>query len=275
MVQYLLGQLPEEEQAELERRYLADDILFEELLATEDDLRDSYARGELSSADRKTFEQRLLTASYQRREQGFALTLCRYFGQTDRRVGPLAQLMTQWKSLLRVLAGQHSIVLVPALSVAILVLVVGSWWLGRRRAQPPQLSTAPTQTASPRAAAHRGEPEPDRRTIAIVLSRGLARGSEKESKSIVIPPEVSQVRLEARVEVSYPRYEAVLQTAESKRIWGKGDLESQAFPEGKRIVLSISSSLLPTGDYILTVRGLPSAGSPETVAEYSFRIGKR
>ena len=39
MAQYLLGQLPEEDQAELERRYLADDSLFEELLAIEDDLR--------------------------------------------------------------------------------------------------------------------------------------------------------------------------------------------------------------------------------------------
>ena len=47
MQQYLLGRLPEEAEAELERRYLADDALFEELLAIEDDLRDAYVRGEL------------------------------------------------------------------------------------------------------------------------------------------------------------------------------------------------------------------------------------
>ena len=111
--------------------------------------------------------------------------------------------------------------------------------------------------------------------IAVVLSRGLVRGNEEGSKPLVIPPEVSQVRLEARVEVDYPRYEAVLQTAESKRIWSKGDLEAQAFPGGKRVLLYIPSSLLPPGDYILTLRWLPTAGSPETVAEYSFRIGKR
>jgi hypothetical protein len=99
--------------------------------------------------------------------------------------------------------------------------------------------------------------------------------NEEGSKPLVIPPEVSQVRLEARVEVNYPRYEAELQTAESKRIWSKGDLEAQAFPGGKRILLYLSSSLLPPGDYILTLRGLPTAGSPETVAEYAFRIGKK
>jgi hypothetical protein len=110
--------------------------------------------------------------------------------------------------------------------------------------------------------------------MAVVLSRGLVRGNEEGSKPLVIPPEVSQVRLEARVEVNYPRYEAELQTAESKRIWSKGDLKAQAFPGGKRILLYLSSSLLSPGDYILTLRGLPTAGSPETVAEYAFRIGK-
>ena len=60
MQQYLLGRLPEEEEAELERRYLADDALFEELLAIEDDLRDAYVRGELSMPDHDAFQQRLL-----------------------------------------------------------------------------------------------------------------------------------------------------------------------------------------------------------------------
>ena len=279
MAQYLLGQLPEEEQAELERRYLADDTLFEELLAIEDDLRDAYVRGELSRPDREAFEQRLLTAPSQRQEQEFARTLCRYLGETGSRVGPLAQLVAKWKSLLRALGAQPRMVLVPALSATILLLMVGGWWLGRRSAQPLQLPPAPTQAASGRApdaaVPTKGEQEPEARTMAVVLSRGLVRGNDEQSKPLVIPPEVSQVRLEARVEVDYPRYEAVLQTAESKRIWSKGDLEAQAFPGGKRILLYLSSSLLPPGDYILTVRGLPTAGSPETVAEYPFRIGKR
>jgi hypothetical protein len=163
------------------------------------------------------------------------------------------------------------------LSLSLVILMTGSWWLGRRSVQLSQLPPAPHQTPSGNvlgtAAPAAGEQEPEARTIAVVLSRGLVRGNEEQSKPLVIPPEVSQVRLEARVEVNYPRYEAVLQTAESKRVWSKRDLEAQAYPGGKRIVLSLSSSLLPPGDYILTLRGLPSAGSPETVAEYAFRVG--
>jgi hypothetical protein len=166
---------------------------------------------------------------------------------------------------------------VLVISLSLVILTVGGWWLGRRSVQPLQLPTAPSQTASGNApgtaAPTSGEQEPEARTIAVVLSRGLVRGNEGGSKPLVIPPEVSQVRLEARVEVDYPRYEAVLQTAESKRVWSKGDLEAQAFPGGKRILLYLSSTLFPPGDYILTLRGLPTAGSPETVAEYAFRVG--
>ena len=168
--------------------------------------------------------------------------------------------------------------LLPVLSLSLVILMAGSWWLGRRSVRPLQLPPAQPQTASGNApgavAPTAGEQEPEARTIAVVLSRGLVRGNEEQSKPLVIPPEVSQVRLEARVEVNYPRYEAVLQTAESKRIWSGGDLEAQVFPGGKRILLDVSSSLLPHGDYILTVRGLPAAGSPETVAEYAFRVRK-
>lgn len=163
---------------------------------------------------------------------------------------------------------------IPVLSLTLLILMAGSWWLGRRSVRLQPLPSArsqnvPTGSAAPTAE----EQEPDTKTLAVVLSRGLVRGNEEGSKPLVIPPKVNQVRLEARVEVDYPHYEAVLQTAESKQIWSKGNLEAQAFPGGKRILLYMSSSLLPPGDYILIVHGLPTAGSPETVAEYSFRVG--
>jgi hypothetical protein len=98
------------------------------------------------------------------------------------------------------------------------------------------------------------------------------RGGEQKSRPVVILPDVRRVRLEARFEGDYPSYEAVLQTAENKRIWSKGNLKDRPFPGGKRILFELSSSLLPTGDYILTLRGIPAAGSPETVAEYTFRV---
>jgi hypothetical protein len=285
MAQYLLGQLSEQEQAELERQYLMDDALFEELLAIEDELRDTYARGELSRAARQAFEQRLLILPHQKEKQKFARTLRQHLVQAGTPAGPLAHVIAKWKSLLRILGAQPRTVLIPALSTTLVVLVVGSWWLVRRGMQSSRNAPATTSTASglpgqahePQPQTSNPAPEREASTVAFVLTPGLIRGGVRESSPLVIPAGVSRVRLEARVGVDgdYSNYEAVLQTAENKRIWSEENLNAQTFPGGKKIFLDLSSSLLPPGDYILTLRGLTVAGRPETVAEYAFRVGER
>lgn len=56
---YLLGRLPEEERDALELRLLTDDDTYRAVLAAEDELLDAYARGELSAADRRAFDEHL------------------------------------------------------------------------------------------------------------------------------------------------------------------------------------------------------------------------
>jgi hypothetical protein len=283
MAQYLLGQLSEQEQAELEKRYLADDSCFEELLAVEDDLRDAYVRSELSKTDREAFEQQLLSAPRQKQKQGFARALRERLLQSAAPNRQTPHLFLKRNSLLRVLKTQSRLVLIPAMSLILAILIMGIWWLGRKSVQPLQTRNAsgavapttgpPTNQAPPVQTQRSPEsPEPEGGTIAVVLSPGLVRGGDQNSRTVVISPDVSRVRLEARFEGDYPSYEAVLQTAENKRIWSEGSLKLQTFRGGKRVLLYISSSLLQPGDYILTLRGLPAAGNPETVAEYSFRV---
>jgi hypothetical protein len=283
MVQYLLGQLSEQEQAELERQYLVDDALFEALLAIEGELRDTYARGMLSRADRQAFEQRLLILPHQKEKQKFAQTLRQYLAQEGTPAGALAHVIAKWNSLLRILGAQPRTVLIPVLSVTLVVLVGGSWWLVRKGMQSSRNAPATTSTASappgqapePQLQTSTHAPEQEAGTVAFVLTPGLIRGGVQESRPLVIPAGVSRVRLETRFDGDYSSYEAVLQTAEDKRIWSEGNLNAEIFPGGKRVFLDLSTSLLPPGDYILTLRGLTVSGRPETVAEYAFRVDKR
>ncbi len=275
MAQYLLGQLPEQEEAELERRYLADDTQFEELLAVEDDLRDAYARGELAGPDREAFEQRLLTLPQQRQKQEFARTFRQYLLQAGSPARPLTHRAFMWERLLRVLGARPQTILIPAFSAALVILIVSGWWLERRSARPPATGALPGQAPEAQALKLPQVQPPGAKTLAVVLTPGLARGGE-ESRPLVIPPEVGRVRFEARFEGDYPRYHVVLETVEGRQVWSsEGNLEAQAFPGGKRVFLDLSSSMLPPGDYILTVRGLPASGSAETVAEYAFRVENR
>jgi hypothetical protein len=272
MVKYLLRQLPEQEQVEFEARYLSDDACFEELLAIEDELRDAYARGELSGRDRDAFEQRLLATPQQRQTQEFARSLRQRVAKVsgasaDRRESRVAK----WKSRVWYFATHHRIVLVPALSATFLLLVAAGWWLGYRSRRSPAsapVATTPQTQSPPRQ-------QQEREVVAFVLTPGPVRGSEPGLASLVIPPGVSRVRLEARFEGDYPSYEAILQTAENKRVWTARNLKAQASRDGKSVFIDISSSLISPGDYILTLRGVPAMGAPETAAEYAFRVAKR
>lgn len=274
MTQYLLGQLPEHEEAEMERRYLADDTLFEELLATEDDLRDAYVRGELSAPDCEAFEQRLLALPQQRQRQEFARTLRQCLLETGGPAQPLTHRESRWEWLRRALGAQRQRVLVPALSAALAVLITGGWWLQHRRVPRPTTGPVPGQVPEAQAPKLPKVHEGQTVTFAVTLAPGLVRGAE-ESKSVVIPPEATRVRFEARFEGDYPRYEALVETVEGRQVWSEGNLQAETFLSGKRIFLDLSSRLLAPGDYILAVRGLPASGAAETVAEYAFRVSKR
>jgi hypothetical protein len=280
MVQYLLGHLSEQDQIELEREYLADDALFDELLAIEDDLRDTYDRGELSVEDRTAFEQRLLAAPQQKEKQELARSLRQHLSKSRSQSVSSPGLLAKRKSFFRNLIESRRLALAPVASVALMLLIAGSWWLGHRRAQPGQSSNAPGITqpsARPEApvAATSQSQGPETKTLALVLTPGSVRSTEGESSTLVIPPDVAHVRLEARFAGDYPHYQATIQTAEGKGVWSQGNLAADEFSVGKRVFLNVPSTLLPTNDYILTIRGLPAAGNPETVAEYAFRVTKR
>ena len=66
--QYLLGDMPAEEESELEAAFFRDSELLARVELARDDLADDYAARRLSDADRRKFESRLL-ASDEGREQ--------------------------------------------------------------------------------------------------------------------------------------------------------------------------------------------------------------
>ena len=56
-VRYLLGMSPSADREQVELQYFADDDAFEDMLATEDELIDAYARSELTDEERRRFEE--------------------------------------------------------------------------------------------------------------------------------------------------------------------------------------------------------------------------
>ena len=75
LAQYLSGQVSQEERTELEDRYFADDDLFEEIVAVENELIDLYVQGKLTALEMKQCETCLLTTAERRQQIEFARSL--------------------------------------------------------------------------------------------------------------------------------------------------------------------------------------------------------
>ncbi len=72
---YLLGELSEEQQVEIEDRAFEDKDYLASITAVENDLIDEYVRGELSGAQRQRFEKRFLASAERRKRVEFARAL--------------------------------------------------------------------------------------------------------------------------------------------------------------------------------------------------------
>jgi hypothetical protein len=75
IAQYLLGELPEEQQVEIEDRAFADKEYLASITAVENDLIDEYVRNELSESERRRFESRFLVSAERRKRVAFAKAL--------------------------------------------------------------------------------------------------------------------------------------------------------------------------------------------------------
>jgi len=64
---YLLGNLPEEEQRQVEEQFLSNDQRYDQILALEDELFYDYTQNKLSPGEREQFEKRFLSSEHNRK----------------------------------------------------------------------------------------------------------------------------------------------------------------------------------------------------------------
>ncbi len=132
IARYLLGDLPEEEQARLEDRAFSDRDYMRNIVAVESDLIDEYVRGGLSDSERLSFEHRFLVSAERQRKVEFARSLAnvipRATAEYSSRPAMVLRPVLWWNSFITFLRGLN-----PAfkfsMAAAALTLVIGLSWL--------------------------------------------------------------------------------------------------------------------------------------------------
>lgn len=128
---YLLGELPEDEQVEIEDRAFSDKDYLASITAVENDLIDEYVRGELSTADRQRFETRFLASAERRKRVEFATALRTVVSESPIPEKKLVPNIPRWSwrdSLYAFINGLNPAARL-ALVAATILLIVGAAWL--------------------------------------------------------------------------------------------------------------------------------------------------
>ena len=130
IAQYLLGELPEEQQVEIEDRAFSDKDYLASITAVENDLIDEYVRGELSAAARQRFETRFLASAERRKRVEFARALRTVVSESAAPERKPIRDVPKWSwrdSLYAFLSGLNPAARLAFVAAAILLIVVAAW----------------------------------------------------------------------------------------------------------------------------------------------------
>lgn len=270
--EYLLGQLPGEQQSHFEERLLTDDEVFQELEIVEDELVDEYLRDELTPAARAGFESHFMAAPAHREKLTFARAFRKSLtnkvglpGQApspaqsaEPRVGdasgmeaPPVRPPGRKKSWFEFF-GIRNPALGYATAAALVLVVVGISWVVWRRAS---------------------EPRDPGRVLSVVLTTGLTRDVSEGPRKVLVSADTDTLRLQLIIpDNRYQSYEAALVASDGVELTTKSNLITGAVDDQSTVIFDVPADLVPPGDYRVKLSGFNAEGRAESLASYSFRV---
>ena len=245
LAEFLLGQLPSDEQAELEEKVFVDDDFEEQLDATADDLIHAYLQGGLSADDRAAFETHFLTLLRHRDRFAFLRDLL----SAVERTAATPRAARAWPAW-----GLWAAAAVLAAVAA--VLLMRPQPQGPQQAedlpQPPLAATPSAGPSPPEAPPPSPSARPSRNGAREIVR--LARQTATSPAEVRLASATRTVRVEVPVEKDGPAaYDAVLRDARGSQVW-RAEGVSPESEEGP-LLLDIPARLLASGDYQLQVEG--------------------
>jgi anti-sigma factor RsiW len=301
LVRYVLGELPEAHRDRIAREAEADDSLRATLTEVENDLIDSYARGDLSATEREQVEKHLL-ASPEGREH---LEVARLLMDPVLRGEIVASVpmpdrtarsysAESWRPPARVSRRSFVLVLTAAAGLVGAAILLGVATYGprtqRNRIQAEQ-PTPPERpgvgpTAQRDGAQARGPTAGDLRpaatlpsaTVSILVIPSVAREAEdaRDVNRLTIGRQVSEVVLELDLRRDpLSNYDVAVETAEGRVARRVAGIRSETGPgDRRRLMVRVPSRVLQPGGYVVTVSGKDALGNPQVIESYSLSVSR-
>jgi hypothetical protein len=296
LVKYLLGNLTEGEQVQVEDRAFADVDYLGALEAAETDLIDAYVRGELSQSDRRSFELRFLTSPQRRSKLEFARALAPIVAESKVRESPVAR----WRSLLSVFRRWTPAFQFAAGIVALIWISGGAWLVFENAAVRSrvvaleaqrrdfevaeqrlrqQLSKEQSRASSLAAQSQNRQPSeagPGPLVASLVLLPGLARAQTRIERLVLSPSvQIAHIQIQLESRDDYPRFRAELRTRSGEEVLFRSNLVRRRTGSSYAVSFDVPASALAVGEYELTLKGMATDRASEEVGYYYFGVQKR
>src|SRR5215217_811963 len=267
---YLLGELPEEQQVQIEDRAFSDKDYLATITTVENDLIDEYVRGELSAADRQRFESRFLASAERRKRVEFAKALRTVVSAApEKNVVPTATGWSWRESLYAFFNGLNPAARLAFAAVAILV-VAGAALLFvetlRLRRQVTQLQAERKRNAELNARLDQEKqqreqtdeslrqltetpeaknPAPPPMIASLTLLPGLSRGGGQKP-TLDLSNDARLVRLQIGIdpEEQYKSYAVELRTLAGRQVWNRENLAARARRGTRAVGLTLPATVL-------------------------------
>ena len=286
--------MPEQEAIEFEAQYFSDDDLFEEMTSVENELIDSFVRGELAPRETQGFQEGYLTSQGRHSNVAFAKALSGHLSDATQTSVPLAQPLPSKVGSLPFWQLRPGRVAFAAIGMTALIVI--SWLavdnlrlrrdVNQLRAQQSASQQREQDLRQQLVTLNRQQPKitgaqtPEQQSrstevVSLVLVPGIQRTSG-EPKVLLLSQATRRVRLQLLLEHDdYSSYRASVETSEGIRIWQKNGLASQPASESRAINLDLPAQILKSGECLVRLAGATSQGQIEDVADYHFNVANR
>ena len=314
ITRYLLGDLPEAQQVEIEDRAFADKEYLGLVTAVENDLIDEYVRRELSETDRRKFESRFLASAERRKRVEFAKALARVPVAVERTVVSQPAQWTWRDSLYAFFVGLNPALKFAVVGGALFFVMGGVWLLGETMRLRNQLTQLQAQNQSRQnelqqrveAELRRNEelvaqltqekqqreqsdeslrqlsetgdettPAPRPVIASLLLLPGLSRGGSEKS-SLKLADDTRLVRLQIGIDPDepYKTFAVDLRTSAGRQVWTRENLSARTRGRARAVTLTLPASALKPGDYELHLSAHSEGGASEDIGFYYFSVRK-
>lgn len=290
LVQYVLGVLPPEETERLDEASIVDDDIAARLRRVEDDLVDSYVRGQLSGDTLAQFESHYLSSRHRRERVEFARKFLRAVDKVDKETGPVAadvQPKPGASKLVATLAVAATLSLVAGGALLLQTVRLGR---GLREAQSDRvtvdqrardlerevndLRAANTAAAKELARARESAATVVREAATVALVLLPQTRSIGPVPTLTMPAGTDQLGFELRLESNdFPSYQVGLRDpAVNTVIWRSGWIAAKSSAGQSSVRVGVPARALKPQHYSLDLSGRRPAGASEVVGSYAFEI---